>query len=147
MLGERPGKFLVCGEAWSLDNNNLERSLREQLSGIGIHLSHNMRVQVPTSTSTTPMQSTRPLPVLSQMSAVPTQSPIPSSTVDSRPHPPRKAWHVPRLLFQVKDVCHPGAVKFFRTTNTETLLREAVVGVLQKLYTYDTAPTRLASLR
>lgn len=105
----------------------------------------HMRVRVPVPTSSTDsMQSTRPLPVPTQMSPIPIQPPLPTPAANKKPHAPRKGWHVPRLLFQVKDVCHPGAVKYFRTTNTETLLRDAVVGVLEKLYTYDTAPTRLA---
>lgn len=100
-----------------------------------------MRVQTPIPTppppppptTTASMQSTRPLPVVSQTT--------PSPVVKKKPHP-RKDWHVPRLLLQVKDVCHPGAAKYFSTTNTETLLRDAVIGVLARLYTYETAPTR-----
>lgn len=80
------------------------------------------------------MQSTQPLPVV-----------LPSP-IAKRPHLPNKGWHVPRLLLQVKDVCHPGAVKYFSTTNTETLLRDAVIGVLEKLYTHETAPTRYVPL-
>lgn len=98
----------------------------------------SMRVQMSTPTPLPPpptMQSTPPLPIVAQMTPLPISvPPLPSG------------WRVPRLMLQVKDVCHPGAVKYFSAVNTESLLREAVVGVLKRLYTYETAPVTYASL-
>ena len=54
----------------------------------------------------------------------------------------KKKWKMPLLRFRVHDVCHPGASMFFDAVNPKRLLEEAVRGVIETLYTAETAPTR-----
>lgn len=86
------------------------------------------------------MQSTRPFSVLTEMSPVPTHAPEAVATATPTSKHPKKEWQIPKLLFKCKDVTHPGAAIYFAHSNTATLLRDAVVGVLESLYTYDTTP-------
>lgn len=104
-----------------------------------------MRVPVPPeeeAEAEASMQSTRPFSVLTQMSPVPTHAPevVAAATTTSTSKRPKKEWQIPKLLFKCKDVAHPGAAVYFAHSNTASLLRDAVVGVLESLYTFDTAP-------
>ncbi|KAI5853068.1 peptidase of plants and bacteria-domain-containing protein [Morchella snyderi] len=94
------------------------------------------------------MQSTRPFSVLTQMSPVPTHAPeaVAAATATSTSKRPKKEWQIPKLLFKCKDVAHPGAAVYFAHSNTASLLRDAVVGVLESLYTFDTAPNTQRSV-
>ncbi|RPA98641.1 BSP-domain-containing protein [Choiromyces venosus 120613-1] len=90
--------------------------------------------------------TTRQPSLFAQVSAVPPQPA--SSTAEaptSNPHHP-KQWHIPRLLLKVRDVSHEGAIKYFNTTNTQKVLHDAVIGVLETLYTHETAPTTQRSI-
>ena len=89
----------------------------------------------------------------------PTPSPLPlrpAAPVDkpesaSRPHP-KPGFPTPKLRLEVRDLAHPGALVFFKTTNPATVLSDAVTTVLQTLYipfkgdTNHITPTRSITL-
>lgn len=54
----------------------------------------------------------------------------------------KPGWKIPLLRLRVNDVSSKGSAAFFEHINVTTLLREAVVGVLNCLYTLETAPSR-----
>lgn len=54
----------------------------------------------------------------------------------------KPGWKIPLLRLRVNDVSSSGSAAFFEHINATTLLREAVVGVLNCLYTPETAPSR-----
>jgi len=56
--------------------------------------------------------------------------------------PIHKKWKIPLLRLKVNDICSEGSAAFFAVVNAEKLLKEAVIGVLESLYTYKSAPTR-----
>ncbi|CAZ80407.1 unnamed protein product [Tuber melanosporum] len=90
--------------------------------------------------------TTRQPSLLVQVSAALSRPASPTAGAPTRkPHHP-KHWHIPRLLFMVKDVSHEGATKYFNTTNTQKLLHDAVISVLETLYTHETAPTTQRSI-
>lgn len=55
---------------------------------------------------------------------------------------PKPEWRIPLLRLRVNDVSSEGSAAFFEHINATTLLREAVVGVLEGLYTPETVPSR-----
>ncbi|PWW76663.1 BSP-domain-containing protein [Tuber magnatum] len=87
----------------------------------------------------------QPSPLVQVSTAPPQSTNATAETPTSKPHHPKR-WHIPRLLFTVKDVSHDGAIKYFNTTNTQKLLHDAVTSVLETLYTHETAPTTQRSI-
>ena len=94
--------------------------------------------------SNPPGQSKKVLATPLAMSTAPpgaAASPVPfrpagavaNSALDTRPHP-KPGIPKPKLRFEVRDLTHPGALIFFRTTNPATVLANAVNIVLQTLY-------------
>ena len=55
--------------------------------------------------------------------------------------PPRPDWPIPTISLRIDDLSHPGIKLFFDNVNPITVMRDAVVAVLQWLYvTTDKAP-------
>ena len=91
-----------------------------------------------------PGQSKKPLATplaMSNASPGAAAAPIPlrlagavaKSASDTRPHP-KPEIPKPKLRFKVRELTHPGALIFFKTTNPATVLSNAVNFVLQTLY-------------
>ena len=55
-------------------------------------------------------------------------------------------WRIPLLRLRVNDVSSEGSAAFFEHINATALLREAVVGVLEGLYTPETVPSRFVEI-
>ena len=56
--------------------------------------------------------------------------------------PLKKIWEIPLLRLRVNDVSSKGSAAYFAHINTTTMLKEAVIGVLDRLYTPETVPTK-----
>ncbi|KAI5124126.1 hypothetical protein M0805_000939 [Coniferiporia weirii] len=60
--------------------------------------------------------------------------------------PPPPDWPVPKLRLEAKDLAHEGTALFFKHVNPSDGLRNAVVSVLETLYTKQTSPTNVRSV-
>ncbi|KAF3937396.1 hypothetical protein ABW19_dt0206418 [Dactylella cylindrospora] len=58
----------------------------------------------------------------------------------------KKGFSIPLLRLRVNDVCCEGAASFFASVNAERALTDAVIGVLDALYTPDNAPKNVRSV-
>ncbi|KAF9011113.1 plant basic secretory protein [Cyathus striatus] len=63
-----------------------------------------------------------------------------------RPVPPGKSLPIPRFDLRVEDLEHEGAIIFFQAVNPLGALKQAVISVLEWLYTPDTIPTNVESI-
>ncbi|KAL7273508.1 hypothetical protein RUND412_003624 [Rhizina undulata] len=79
----------------------------------------------------------------------PTPSAIPKPNNlhhEKEPETQAAKFTLPPLRFEARDTDAPGARRYFSTTDTSVLLRDAVLGVLSALYTPLTAPKNQRSI-
>lgn len=88
---------------------------------------------------------TTPNPAATTSLFAPQSSPAaaaPKEVETPKPAPkPKPQWKLPLLRLKVNDVMHEGAQRFFAELNGAQLLKDAVEGVLESLYTVETTPT------
>jgi len=64
------------------------------------------------------------------------------------PTPPRPDWPIPTISLRIDDLSHPGIKLFFDNVSPITVMRDAVVAVLQWLYvTTDKAPKHVQTIQ
>jgi len=61
--------------------------------------------------------------------------------------PPEKKWHIPKLLFTVEDLDHPGALRVFQSLrDPKAFLQSCIIATYELLYTRESAPTNVHSV-
>ncbi|KAF8573565.1 BSP-domain-containing protein [Ramaria rubella] len=76
----------------------------------------------------------------------PAAVPDPYARIHPIPQPSSRAWHIPRLALRIDDLSNHGVDLFFKNVKPMVAMQDAVLQVLQCLYTMETQPRNVASV-